>query len=92
MRQFKINEEKYASIPPGSENHKITGILTLRVEIKYLNSFREAVSLRCKFWGMNVNGLNFENVQDTEKVLNLNIRSNLERTSKYFKDMKGLCI
>ena len=57
--RLSIESDRLSSIPPGCSNNKITGLFTMKITTKYLNTLRESIVLRCKFWGMDDPGLLF---------------------------------
>lgn len=58
--QKVIDSQEVASIPPGCDKQNITGLLTIRINMQYLNTFREKTALRCKLWGREGDYLHFK--------------------------------
>lgn len=66
--------------------------MTIRLQIQYLSKTNSNLIFRAKLWGSEHENLHFRNLEDSKAVLNLNIRSSIEKLSKYCNDMGVICI
>lgn len=79
-------------MPPGCDKMGILGLLTIRLQIQYLSKTNSNLIFKAKLWGSEHENLLFRNIEEKESVLNLNIRSSVEKLSKYCNDMGVICI